>query len=271
MNLDTIITILVIGSFAVSIISSLSRARSESEKRAQEQARLQRELQELERKRREGNPDTQSMQSYLERTKQSQLEKDAPDDFAQPTRSAPRPGSFAADVAQSGSISEQERLRREMARKMGQSPSGQSPSGTTASTSPAKNQSLEEMLRDFTKAVENRPSQPSPASRTPSNQARPSRPPAPTARPAPRNAPTTIESTIRPSIGTSSSLEPPGSVVNVSAAAAERAMALEREAQGASVVSKGSATRSWESATTGDIVRAVIWTEILNPPKSRRR
>ncbi len=266
MNLDTIITILVIGSFAVSIISSISRASSESQKRAQEQARLQRELQELERKRLEGDPNTQSMQSYLERTRPGQLEKDAPDDFAQPTRQAPRPGSFAADVAQSGTVNEQERLRREMARKM-----GQVPSSTTASTSSTKNQSLEEMLRDFTKAVENRPSQPTPTSRTPSNQARPSRPPAPTARPAPRAAPTTIESTIRPSIGTSSTLEPPGSVVNVSAAAHERAMALEREAQGASVVSKGSATRSWESATTGDIVRAVIWTEILNPPKSRRR
>jgi type II secretory pathway pseudopilin PulG len=264
MNLDTIITILVIGSFAVSIISSLSRARSDSEKRAQEQGRLQRELQELERKRREGNPDTQSMQSYLERTKPGRLE-DGQDDFAQPTRPAPRPGSFAADMAQSGSISEQERLRREMARKM-----GQTPSSTTASTTSARGQSLEELLRDFTQAVESRPSQPTPASRTPINQGRTTKPPAPTARPAPRAAPTTIESTIRPSVQTST-LETQGSVVNVSAAAAERAMALERESQGASIVSKGSATRSWESATTGDIVRAIIWTEILNPPKSRRR
>jgi type II secretory pathway pseudopilin PulG len=269
MNFDTILTLLVIGSFAVSIISSLSKARSESEKRAQEQARLQRELQELERKRREGNPDTQSMQSYLERTRPGQLE-DGQDDFAQPTRPTPRPGSFAADMTQAAPINEQERLRREMARKMGQNPSSQSSSRTTTSSSRPP-QSLEEMLRDFTKAVENRPSQPSPASRPPSTQGRTSRPPAPTSRPASSLAPTTIESTIRPSIGTSSTLEPQGSVVNVSAAAAERAMALEREAQGASVVSRGSATRSWESATTGDIVRAVIWTEILNPPKSRRR
>jgi type II secretory pathway component PulJ len=265
MNLDTIITILVIGSFAFSIVSSLSKARSDSEKRAQEQARLQRELQELERKQREGNPDTQSMQSYLERTKPARLE-DGQDDFAQPTRQAPRPGSFAADVAQSGAVNEQERLRREMARKM-----GQNPSSTTASTTPARGQSLEDLLRDFTQAVESRQSQPTTPTRPATNQPRPSRPPAPTARPTPQNAPTTIESTIRPSIGTSSTLELQGSVVNVSAAAAERAMALEREAQGASVVSRGSATRSWESATTGDIVRAVIWTEILNPPKSRRR
>lgn len=262
MNFDTIITILVIGSFAVSILSSLSRASSEAQKRAQEQARLQRELQELERKRREGNPDTQSMQSYLERTKPTRLE-DGQDDFRQPSS---RPGSFAADLEQSGPISEQERLRREMARKMGRGP-------TTASTTPPSRnqpQSLEDLLRDFTQAVENRQSQPTAPTRSTVNP-RASRPPTPTARPAPRSASTPIESTIRPSIGTTSTLEPQGNVVNVSAAAAERAMALERESQGASIVSKGSATRSWESATTGDIVRAVIWTEILNPPKSRRR
>jgi type II secretory pathway pseudopilin PulG len=263
MNFDTIITILVIGSFAVSILSSLSRASSEAQKRAQEQARLQRELQELERKRREGNPDTQSMQSYLERTKPTRLE-DGQDDFRQPSS---RPGSFAADLEQSGPISEQERLRREMARKMGRGP-------TTASTTPPPRnqpQSLEDLLRDFTQAVESRQSQPAAPTRPPANQGRPQRPTGPAARPAPRAASAPIESSIRPSVRTSSALETQGNVVNISAAAAERAMALERESQGASVVSKGSATRSWESATTGDIVRAVIWTEILNPPKSRRR
>lgn len=271
-SFDTIITILIIGSIAFSFFSNASKVTRETQRRAKEQDELNRQTAELARKRREGDPNTQSMQSYLDRTRPERLE-DAQDDFRQPERAgAVRPGTFGADLEQSGQLSEQERLRREMARKMGRTPSG-SPSASTA-PSRGQAQSLEGLLREFTQAVEGRQAQPSAPARPAPRQAS-SRPPSRPSAQIPRPVSTTIESTIRPSmqsnVGLPGTLATQASVVNVSAAAAERAMAAERESQGASVVSKGSQTRSWESATTGDIVRAIIWTEILNPPKSRRR
>lgn len=269
--IDTIITILVIGSFAFSIFNNISKATREAQKRSMEQSELERQNAERERQRREADPNTQSMQSYLERTRPGKLEQGAPDDFRQPSQTASRPGSFGADLAQSGQISEQERLRREMARKMGNAPQSSTTASTTSRNQP---QSLEDLLRDFTKAVETRQSQPTAPARPTSTQntgRTPSRPTSATPRPAPQPVPKPIESSIRPSMTTSNLFENQDVVVNVSAAQAERVVAAERESQGASSVSKGMATRSWSSATTGDIVRAVIWTEILNPPKSRRR
>ena len=259
--INAIITILTIGFFAFRILSGIAKATSEAQKRAAQQAELERQGAELARKRLESDPNTQSMQSYLERTRPGQLEKNAPDDFRQPSR----PGSFGADLEQSGQVNEQERLRREMARKMGNAPA-------SASTQSRQPQSLEDLLRDFTKAVETRqPQAQTPMRQTPAQSPGRTPPRTPqTPRPAPRAVSAPIESSIRPSV-TTSGAQDQGAVVNISAAAAERAIAAERESQGASVISKGSQTRSWSSATSGDIVRAVIWTEILNPPKSRRR
>jgi hypothetical protein len=274
-SIDTILTLLFVLYVIISFVSGAGRQVREAQRRAQENT-AERELRELEaRQKREANPDTQSYQSYLERTRQEKLGGDSVPDTLGHSRQRPHfdlpPGAgrdgndretFAGDLARAGGMSEQERLRQEMARKMGR--------GAPPPTPPSHRQpqSLEDILREFTQTIEGRqrPAQTTQQSTPQTTGRAPSKPARPTPRPPARPETNPIVPTLRAEM-----------TANVSAAASEgqASVASVREPP---AVRGTQTTGTLRTPTRGlgtlgkeDLLRTIVWTEILQPPRSRRR
>jgi hypothetical protein len=121
LSLDNIILLLVIGSFVFNVINSLVQAGGRAAKQREAQLReLERQLQAQ-----EADPNSQSYQGYLQRTRPENLEREpAARSAMPPTVSPPTASPFEADLTQAQqSQQEQQRLRQEMARKLAGSPS----------------------------------------------------------------------------------------------------------------------------------------------------
>jgi hypothetical protein len=274
-SIDTILTLLFVLYVIISFVSGAGRQVREAQKRAQEEA-LERELREIEaRNSREADPNTQSYESYLERTQKGKVEGDSVPDSLGHSRNRPHfdlppgagrdgndRGTFAGDLAQTGGMSEQERLRQEMARKMGRSAPPPTP------PSRRQPQSLEDILREFTQTVEGR-QRPTQSTQQPAPQTTgraSSRPTRPTPRPPARPEASPIVPTLRAEM-----------TANVSAAASEgqasvasvREPPAVRGTQTAGTLR--SSTRGLGTLGKEDLLRTIVWTEILQPPRSRRR
>ena len=277
-SIDTILTLLFVLYVIISFVSGAGRQVREAQKRAQEEA-LEREQRELEaQQKREANPNTQSFERYLERTRQDKLEGDSMPDTLGHSRQRPHfdlppgagrdgndRGSFAGDLAQTGGMSEQERLRQEMARKMGRS----APPSTPTPPARRQPQSLEDILREFTETVENRqrPTQSTPTQSAPQTTGRaPSKPTRSTPRPPPRPDASPIVPTLRAEM-----------TANVSAAASEGQASVVNVREPPAVrgtqttATSRTSTRGLGTLGKEDLVRTIVWTEILQPPRSRRR
>jgi hypothetical protein len=125
-SLSDLLPLLAVASFLVSIWQSVAQARQKAAQEREQELQRQAEAAEA----READPNTQSYEGYLRRTRQDYAEGPVK---SQSTSSVPTSSrTLAADMAQarttqSQEVSEQDRLRRELARKMAQAGSQPAP------------------------------------------------------------------------------------------------------------------------------------------------
>ena len=258
-NIQLVILLLFVLSSLFSFVGRIGRASQE----AQREAERQRQRSAQDAQRRETSPDTQSYQGYLERTRSDKLERaDDGDADLFPNRSG---GLFADDVQQAGGMTEQERLRREMARKMGRT----LPNATTAvpaspSVPPKPQSPWGDLLRELSEAFDQ--------GQQPDTFGQPAKPeqakPKPKPKPRPPSAPKVqqprIESRLEAAMQPTVNVEGEAALVDVGRASKARTAANANPATASSI-------GSLIPKSSQDVTRAIIWSEILGPPRSRRR
>jgi hypothetical protein len=229
-GLDTLLTLLFVGSIAWSLLSGVLRAAGEARRGAREAAERARVEGERRRAEREADPDRRSFEGYLGRNPEARP--------AEARASLPAPGP--------GPEGDQELLRRATAAKMGRTLADDAREGRLRTAPP-----------------------PRPAPRPPSPEGLPRpeegenlerfpAPPSPELRPPPRR-----------SAEPRTPLGAPETEVGRLARFAREERAVRAEASGPAA--EPTVKRGTPAPGPRDIVRAIVWSEVLGPPKSRRR
>ncbi len=249
MNLSAGDIIRIIGLIAFVVIPAMQSI-ARSRKKSLEEAELNRQLTELEAARREANPQTQSYQGYLQRTRQETLENDSvPDALGRHARpvapvQSSQQNTFLGDIANANG--EQTRLRRELARKM--------TGPATASNKPIPAiTSFQDLLRQLSETETTQLPKQAPAS----NQAQATKQaPRTTAQYKPQQSTTTARTPKR--------IEDPRALqVTTTQVVPEKPKTAKTKTQIAN-------PNALIQFGRNDLVRGIVLSEVLGPPKSRR-